>query len=374
MDKITEAAGEKIKIAQVIGNAKTGGVVSCVMNFFRNVDRDRFQFDFYTYGPSPYDAEIKSLGGRVFYFPNVLKFFKSVRFLKKKFIQENYYAVHAHLTTLSFVPLFAAKLARVKFRVCHAHSTGHKSEKVWLVKQTLKHISRLFPTHLAGCSELSNCYLYGKKHGKDAFLLRNAIDLDKFSFNKEHAAAVRERYGLSNSQIVGAVGRFEFQKNYPFLIDAFAMLRFKKPNAKLVLVGGGSEIEKIEEKIAFYKLEEYVKIVPNNNYVQDFFGAFDLFVMPSRFEGLPLVAIEAQAMGVPVLLSSYITEETDITEKCEFMPIDSAGAWADKMSDMLDNAKRYDARQAIEDAGYDIKKETKRLEEFYLSLAKRNWR
>lgn len=374
---------DKLRIAQIIGNAKTGGVISCVMNFFRNIDRDKFAFDFYMYAPSPYDDEIKALGGRIFYFPNVLKFFRSVSALKKFFQAENYYAVHAHLTTLAFVPLFAAKLAGVKYRVCHAHSTGHKSESVWIVKQTLKHFSRIFPTHIAGCSLLSNNYLYGKKYGEKAFLLHNAINTDKFRFDEIKTKRLKAEKNIENKKIIGTVGRFEFQKNLPFLIDAFSMVKLEMPNTHLFLVGGGSEIDKIEGKIAEYKLENDVDVVPNNNRVEDYYALFDIFVLPSRFEGLPLVAVEAQAMGIPCLLSDEITREADISGKCRFISIDTPGKWADEIIKALNETQNENLLSAdasdelknkIEKSGYDIKSETKRLEKFYLSLEDINYK
>lgn len=359
---------KKIKIAQVVGNAKAGGVISCVLNFYRNIDRNLFQFDFYTYGPSSHDQEIIELGGRVFYIPDVLSFFKSVSAMKSHFKKESYYAVHAHLTSLSFVPLLAAKRVGIKNRICHAHSTSHKSEKVWLVKNTLKHFSKLYPTHLAGCSKLSNRWLYGKKKGEDAFLLRNAIDLDRFHPDEERKARMKAELGLEGKSVVGCICRFEFQKNMPFLIDAFASLSLENEDAHLVLVGGGSEEEEILKKIEHYGIAERVHILKESHQVENYFAVFDLFVLPSRFEGLPLVAVEAQAMGIPCLLSDLITDEVNVTGKCEFLSIDSFGAWAEKMNELLISAKSYDALDKIVEAGYDIKCESKRLEQFYLSL------
>ncbi|HOB63692.1 MAG TPA: glycosyltransferase [Clostridia bacterium] len=362
----------KIKIAQVVGNAKTGGVISCVINFYRNIDRDKFVFHFYTYGESPYDGEIRRLGGEVFYIPSVLNFPKSVSQMVKYFKNGGYAAVHAHLTTLSVVPLFAARLAGVKTRICHAHSTSHKTEKVRIVKNALRPFSRLFPTHIAGCSRYSCEWLYGKRKGKQAFLLRNAIDLSRFCPDAENSQRLKAEYGLSGRKVIGCVGRFVFQKNIPFLVEVFAMLGLADKNAVLVLVGDGKERPLIEERIRRFNLEGGVIILPEIPDVEKYYALFDLFALPSRFEGLPLVAVEAQAMGIPCLLSDEITPEVNITGQCEFLPIDSPGEWADKMGEILGAAQKYDLRDRISDAGYDIKKEAKRLEEFYLSTGERN--
>lgn len=360
-------ATEKLKIAQIIGNAKSGGVISCVLNFFRNIDRNKFQFDFYTYGESPFDEEIRQLGGRIFIIPNVLGFFKSVKAMKTYFAKENYYAVHAHLTSLSFVPLCAAKRAKIKYRICHAHSTSHRSEKVWLVKNTLKHLSRLYPTHLAGCSRYACCWLYGKRKGREAFVLKNAIDLSRFKRDDGKSAKLKEEYGLAGKKVIGNIGRFEFQKNQLFLLDAFAMLALERDDVDLALVGGGKLQSDIESRISELKLENRVHVYTEKKQVEDYFALFDLFALPSRFEGLGMVAVEAQAMGIPCLLSSEITQEVDVTKTCRFLPIEKSGEWADTIEEML-RCPHYDEMAKVIAGGYDIKEEAKVLEEFYFKL------
>lgn len=356
-----------IKIAQVVGNAKTGGVISCVLNFYRNIDNKRFVFHFFTYGESPYDNDIRALGGEVFYIPSVLNIAASLPKLVKLFKAGEYDAVHAHLTTLSVVPLLAARLAGIKNRICHAHSTSHKTEKVRLVKNALRPFSTMFATHLAGCSLYSIRWLYGRRKAETAFFLRNAINLDRFAADAQKSDRLKAEYGLTGRNVIGFVGRFVFQKNVPFLIEAFAMLALADKNAVLVLVGDGKDRPVIEELIKRYKLEGSVIILPETSRVEDYYALFDLFVLPSRFEGLPLVAVEAQAMGIPCLLSQEITPETDITGNCEFLPIDSPGVWADKMGKALGKKIDYSAKAAVVLAGYDIKQESKRLEQYYMT-------
>lgn len=357
----------KIRIAQVVGNAKTGGVISCVLNYYRNINRQKFVFDFFTYGESPFDDEIRALGGQVYYIPNVINFPKAIPAMVKLFKNGGYGIVHAHLTTLSAVPLFAAKLAGIKRRICHAHSTSHKSEKTRFVKNFLRCFSRVFTTDIAGCSRYSSVWLYGKRRGKEAFLLRNAIDLDRFNKDDARSERLRAEYGLTGRKVLGFVGRFVFQKNVPFLVEAFAMLSLADKDAFLVLVGDGKERRQIEELIKKYDIQSSVLILSETKNVENYYALFDLFVLPSRFEGLPLVAVEAQAMGIPCLLSDEITKEVDLSGKCQFLPIEHQGEWADKMMEMLDNAEKYDGTSAVAEAGYDIKKESKRLEEFYMT-------
>lgn len=367
MRKILETQ-KAIKIAQVIGNAQSGGVVSCILNFYRNIDRKKFQFDFFTYGASPYDEEILALGGRIFYISKITNFVKFYAQLKKHFIEENYFAVHAHLTSLSFLPLLAAKNAKIEHRICHAHSTTHKKEKVWLLKAVLKHFSTFFATDIAGCSMYSCAWLYGKSNIDKVFLLHNAIDLQRFSFLEQKDRALAMHYGWEDKKIIGAIGRLVFQKNFSFLIDAFAILSKNVDDAILVIVGSGKEKGKLLRQIDKLNLQDKVHILPEIKEVTNYYKIFDLLAMPSRFEGLPLVAVEAQAVGIPCLLSTNITSEVNISGKCEFLPIDKAEIWAEKMQDMLINAKRYDATRQIKESGYELKAESEKLSRFYLGL------
>ncbi len=360
---------DKIKIAQVIGNARYGGVINCVLNFYRNIDRDKFVFHFYTFGPSPYDEDIERLGGKVIYVPNVLSVFKSVKDLKKHFAEENYYAVHSHMTTLNVVPLYAARRARVGRRISHAHSTTHKSEKVYIVKTVLKHFSKLFPTHLAGCSRKACVWLYGKRRGQEAFVLKNAIDTNRFApITEEKAAKLKSECGIAGKKVIGSVGRFEYQKNQAFLVDAYARLAERRDDVVLVFAGGGRLRNELEAQIENLGLRDKVIIFDYQKQAEDYFGLFDLFVLPSRYEGLPLVAIEAQSMGLPCLLSDKITAETDVTGKVKFLPVDDEKLWADEMENMLDNCIRYDASESVAEHGYDITAEAKVLENYYLGL------
>lgn len=359
---------QKLKIAQVVGNAKSGGVISYVLSFYRCIDRDKFQFDFFTYGESPFDDEIRALGGRVFYIPNVLSFFKSVKAMKNFFSKEDYFAVHAHITTLSFVPLLAAKRAGVKRRICHSHTTAHPSEKVWIVKTVLKHISKLYPTTLAGCSRYACRWLYGKRKGDEAMVIKNAVDLDKFCRDDIKSAALKREYGLEERKIIGHIGRFEVQKNHKFLVEAFAMLALDREDVDLVLVGGGSLVDDVREQIKTLRIENRVHIFTDKRDVEEYFALFDLFVLPSLFEGLGRVAIEAQAMGIPCLLSSNIPDEADVSGHCKFLPVASPGVWADAMNEALDTQAKFDGKELVAQHGFDIIQEAITLAEFYEGL------
>ncbi|MBO4540195.1 MAG: glycosyltransferase [Clostridia bacterium] len=357
---------EKIKIAQIIGNSSCGGVISCLMNYYRHIDREVVRFDFYTYGPSSYDEEIKALGGEVHYFPTVFNFGPSVAELTKQL--KGYDAVHVHMTTLSFVGLMAAKNAGVPVRICHSHSTTDTKDGLKLVvKDVLRYPTRFFATHEMGCSERSNRWLFGK--GNDAKLLHNAIDLERFSPCKNRAA-LRKKYGLENNFVYGFIGRFETQKNVPFLIKAFAVVAQRRPDSKLVLVGDGSQKQKVLSLIKENGLDEKVLILPDCSQVEKYYALFDLFVLPSIFEGLPLVAVEAQAMKLPCLLSDHITAETAVGGVCKFSSIDKPERWAEAMLQAA-SLHGVECHRAMRENGYDIRTEAPKLLEWYKEIIKK---
>lgn len=362
-------SNKKIIVAQIIGTSSSGGVPSFVMNYFRNIDRNKINFIFYTYGPSPLDDEIISLGGKIVFMPDVRNFFKCVTFLKNSFLEKKVEIVHSHMTTLSVTPLFAAKLAHIAYRICHAHSTTHKMEKTYLIKSFLKPFATIFSTHLAGCSHLSMLWLYGKKQGSMATLIPNAIDLSKFSPNQGQRNELLSSMGLKDNFVIGNIGRFEYQKNHSFLVDAFEKTLLLIPNAILILVGKGKKEKTLKDTILKKNLSDKVLFLPEIIDVNKYYSLFDVFWLPSLYEGLPLVAIEAQAMDIPCILSSKITKETDISCKSIFLDINDPSLWARATYELMLNApKSQDNYNLLKCKGYDIADAAKTLLDYYTSL------
>ncbi len=341
-----------LKIAQVIGSA-SGGVMSCIMNYYRNIDRTKVQFDFFTYEDSVYDEEIKKLGGNVYHFPNIFKP-QAVKVLKNYFQTNNYDIVHSHLTSRSVFVLKAAKQANISVRICHAHSTTHFSEGIaYGAKSFLRLFSKKYATHLAGCSQLSIDWLFGKN--SNAFLMKNAIDLERFHPQEKKNDVVT----------VGFVGRFVFQKNLVFLIKVFQQMLKINPNIQLMLVGDGKYKKRLQKMSK--KMQGKVIFVSEQQDIENYYPQFDLFVLTSKFEGMPLVAVEAQACGVPCLLSDKISKEADVGN-AKFLPLGNAKIWAKVGTEMLENNKKVEVQLAQH--GYDITAEAPKLLQYYQSIAK----
>ena len=364
---------EPIRIAQIIGKWLGGGVESVVMNYYRHIDRTKIQFDFICDEDStniPYD-EIKKLGGKIILVPPYQKVFEYQKDLIKIFKDNNYKIVHSHLNTLSVFPLRAAKKAGVPVRIAHSHSTTNKKEwKKNLVKQVLRPFSKVYATNYMCCSELAGRWLFGnKEYDKgNVYLLNNAIDLDKFKYDEKIRKEKRKELNIKDDTLViGHIGRFVEQKNHKFLIDIFNEVHKQNNNSLLILVGQGPLMEEIKEKVKKLGLEDCVKFLGQRNDVNELYQVFDVFCLPSLYEGLPVVGIEAQATGLLCVLSDDMTKETKVLNETEFLSLkQSADIWAkiilNKQLILLDKNNTAKKKIAV---GYDINNESFKLEKIY---------
>lgn len=366
---------EPIRVAQIMGKWIGGGVESVVMNYYRHIDRTKIQFDFICDEDStniPYE-EIEKLGGRVILIPPYQKLFKYHNKLKKILKDGNYKIVHSHINTLSIFSLFAAKCAGVPVRIAHSHSTTNKKEKKKnLLKQALRPFSKEFATDYMCCSELAGRWLFGnKEYDKgNVYLLNNAIDLGKFKYDEKIRSEKRKKLNISNDTLViGHVGRFVEQKNHRFLIDIFNEIHKQNSNSILLLAGQGPLMEEIKSKVESLGLEKFVIFLGQIDDADKLYQAIDIFVLPSLYEGLPVVGVEAQATGLLCELSSNMTKETKILDTTRFISLDkSAKEWASIILDDYSKFKRYDTTADITKSNFNIKKETIKLENKYYKL------
>lgn len=368
---------EPIRVAQIVGKWLGGGVEAVVMNYYRHIDHQKIQFDFICDNDStniPYQ-EIEKLGGKVILIPPYQKVFKYQKELQKVLRDGNYKIVHSHINTLSVFPLYAAKKAGVPIRIAHSHSTTNKAEwKKNLMKQILRPLSKRYATDYFCCSELAGRWLFGDKvynQGK-VYLLNNAIDLDKFSFSEKIRKEKRQELGLSDKNIViGHIGRFVAQKNHTFLIDIFNEIHKKNENAILLLAGQGPLQEETKEKVKSLELNDYVRFLGQRNDANELYQAFDVFLLPSLYEGLPVVGVEAQAAGLLCVLSDDMTKETKVLDSTVFMSLNnSAEEWADIILKLIKGYIRNDTKKEITENNFNIKEEGIKLEKKYIKLYK----
>lgn len=357
---------EPIRVAQIMGKMLYGGTESVVMNYYRHIDRTKVQFDFIADSdsvmPIPRKDEIESLGGRIFIVPPYQKLHEYIPALVKLFKDQNYQIVHAHLNTINVFPMYAAKKAGVPVRISHSHSTAGKGEiKKNIFKYMLRPFAKTYPTHYAACSRLAGEWLFGKKameQGK-VTIFNNAIELDKFRFDEQVRKEVREELGIDeNKFVIGHVGRFCYQKNQDFLIDVFKEVYKQNPNAMLLMVGEGEDLERIKERV---KNLGGVQILGNRNDVARLYQAIDVFVFPSRYEGLGLAAVEAQISGLKVVASSMVPSEVKINDNVDFIDLNKdLGEW---VTAVIKENMRCDNRCSSED--YDIIQQALKLQNYY---------
>ena len=359
-----------IRVLQIMGIVESGGVEAVIMNYYRHIDKSKVQFDFVMHKGSntKYIAEVKSMGAKVYEvtpYRNPIKFICEV----KKIIKDgNYKIVHSNMNALSVFPLFAAYIAGVPVRILHNHSTDTKAEPLrTFVKHLLRPFARFFANQYWACSRLAGEWMYGKKAVDEGrvTIINNAIDLQKFSFDEDKRKKLRDELGLQDCFVIGHVGRFMKQKNHDFLVDIFAEISKKQENARLALIGDGPLKQDIEDKVKSLGLDKKVIFTGVRSDVADLYNVMDVFVLPSFYEGLPVVGVEVQANGLPFLCSSNVTKEILISDRIGLLDLEQgSNAWADKIIEFV-GKERKAASVSINQSGFDIEVEAKKLEKKY---------
>ena len=276
------------------------------------------------------------------------------------------------VNALNVFSMFAGKMAGVPVRIAENLSSAHPGEKKTIVKNILKPFSKIFPTDLAACSKSCGEWLYGKKDiesGK-VRIFNNAISLKKYTYDKELRENVRNSLGLSDENFVlGHIGRYQYQKNHNFLIDIFDEVYKRDKNSRLLLVGYGDLKEEIFNKINSLGVKDAVIDMGATENIAGLYNAMDVFVLPSFYEGLPVVGIEAQATGLPCVFSTEVTKETGVIPDTKFVELsENKGKWADEILKIRDNYKRANTENYIIDAGFDIETEGRKLQDYYFDL------
>lgn len=347
------------------------------MNYYRNIDKDKIQFHFLCDEDStniPYE-EIEKMGGKVIIIPPYQRLFEYQKELYRIFKENNYKIVHSHISTLSVFPLRIAKKAGVSIRIAHSHSTSNKKEwKRNLIKNILRPFSKVYANQFFACSELSGRWLFGEKAFKNnkIKIINNAIDLEKFKFNKEIRNKIREKLNiLEDTVLIGHIGRFVTQKNHEFLIEVFNDIYKGRKNSKLILIGQGNLKKKIVKKVEELGLKDNVIFTGQINNVSDYYNAMDIFILPSLYEGLPVVGIEAQANGLLCEFSTDMTKETKVLNTTRFISLkETPENWAKIILEDYKNFKRKDSFDEMTENNFNIIKEAKKLEEYYIEKRK----
>jgi len=317
------------RIIQVIGSVEKAGVESIVCNYYKHIDRNKFQFDFVVHDDSTFELseEILKLGCKVYSVPHYRKLFSYIKTLTRIFKEGKYNIVHSHMSTISVFSLYAARKAKVPVRIAHSHGAGGQNKDEFLkniLRRLLCLFSKIYPTHLFACSEYAGRWMFGNKAFEKGLItiIHNAIDHNKFLYNDEVRKKVRANLGLADNFVVGHVGRFMPQKNHGFLIDIFCELHKIEKDSVLLLVGDGKTRAYFEEKVKKLNLQDCVFFLGGRSDVNELYQAMDVFLLPSLYEGLPVVLVETQFAGLPAIISDDVNEEAKFSDKVDFLSLD----------------------------------------------------
>lgn len=369
---------EPIRILHVLGKLNRGGAETLIMNWCRNVDRSKIQFDFiiHTTEKCSYTDEILKLGGKVYSISayNGANHFRYCRDWSRFFENHpEYRIVHGHVRSTASIYLWIAK-KNGRIAISHSHAVSSGSGFVGFIKNCMQYPIRYIADYMWACSDQAGRYLFGGKitKNKNYKVVKNAINANSFEFNETDRCNVRRELHLGDCLVLGHVGRFTPEKNHRFLIQVFNDYHKKNSNSTLLLIGVGPLEDEIQRQIEQYGLMDSVRFLGERSDVNRILQAMDIFLFPSRHEGLGIAAIEAQASGLPVLASEYIPNEVQVTDLLCVIPTnqkDSVKLWSSKIMD-LDRVekKREKTSNKIKKAGYDILTETKKLEEDYIHM------
>lgn len=346
------------------------GTETFMMNVLRNIDKQKFHIDFLLFSDSvsDYSKEAEQLGAKIYRLPARNSFFNYYRSLEE-FFKENakrYEAIHfCGGNVSSIAPIYYAYKYKVPVRIVHSHNSDSKG----LINKILHMVNRsfipLFGTCNLACSTLAAKYFFGKR---DCTIIKNGVDTRVYRFNDEIRKHFREIYDISPStHVLGHIGRFDEVKNHMLLVDIFIEYRKKHSDAKLLLVGTGILEDQVKRKVNDLEIVDDVLFLGVRNDIPDILCAVDCFVMPSLFEGLPFVLVEAQTSGLPCVVADTINRDSKLTPYLAFRSLnDDLGLWVDDIENLIGANRREDGFKYVEQRGFDVLSTVQYLEGLYV--------
>jgi len=363
-----------VRILHVLGGLNRGGAETMVMNIYRSIDHNKFQFDFIIHNNTEkdYQDEIEMLGGRIYVFP-AFKGYNFIMYRNKwdRFLDEHpeYSIVHSHVRSYASIFFPIVKRHGLK-NIIHSHSTSNGFGIKSLIKKILQKPLVKQADYLFACSNVSGEWLFGKRAVKknNYFLVKNSIDVNKYRFNTGIRNKYREELCIENKVVFGHVGRLTEPKNHIYLLKVFKEILERSPDSVLVIVGDGELKNKIIDEIKKLKLQDYVYMLGTRNDIANILQCIDVFLFPSLWEGLPITVLEAQAAGLPCIISDTITDEVKLLSNIVCLPIkNSVDLWATSALNEVD--KRYpQGADAVIEGGFDVGETAKWLMDFYRGL------
>jgi glycosyltransferase EpsF len=364
---------KKIRVLHIVGAMNRAGTETMLMNIFRNIDRSKIHFDFLSFSSEPahYDEEINRLGGLVIRISKTQSILGLVKTIRK---YGPYDVVHSHTLFHCGIANLAAKIAGVKIRIAHAHTTLDRNDTLLRLFYifSMRALTKLTSTHYLACSKQAGEYLFGSatEENQKYMYFPNLIDYSQFESRKvDEVASFKKKLGLDDKKVIGHIGRFIEAKNHQFLLKVLKLTIKKDDTYRLLLVGDGDLRESIHESAKKEGLLEFVQFVGIRDDIATMLQSMDVFVFPSIYEGLGLVLLEAQASGLPCIVSEAIQPEADL-QLGLFTKLslkDAPDLWAEKVIDITNRNQMETPmiRSTFENSGYSLSKGISKLVEIY---------
>jgi len=364
------------RIAVIMGKMHSGGKKNLVMEYYRHIDRSKFQFDFICDMDSNSipKEEIEALGGRWYEiapYQNILKNMSQMKSICKK---NHYQIMHGYNGTMNVFAMLIGKVCGIPIRINESISMGHKADRKTVIKNLLKPFTRLGSTHYMANGEVCGRWQFGDKAfdaGK-VTVFKTVIDTKAHNFDRKLRERTRAEYGIDDNIVIGHIGRLTEQKNTLFLIDIFNEIVKMEPKARLLLIGDGNLREQMLARINEYGIADKVVYLGRREDIHQFYNAMDCFLLPSLYEGLPVVGVEAEACGLPMFFSTEIPEESSACRDLGyFIGLDKdATEWAMEVLGVTreNMGMRRGHVEEVRNAGFDSEAEGQRLGEYYGGL------
>lgn len=359
---------KKILVVITTGFVPYGGLTTVMMNYYRAMDKEGLQIDFASTNEPPAELleELHKHGSRYFRLGERKK--DMIRYLSRlsHVLKDNRYdVIHVNGNSATMaLELMLAKQTGIPVRIAHGHTSQGKHI---FVHRSLQRIFQKSYTHGIAVSDKAGEWLFG--NGKYQ-VLNNAIFADRYQYDADIRKKYRQKLGLDNKFVVGHVGKLYEVKNHTFLIDVFYELQKKQKNAYLLLVGGGKLRQELEKKCRELGIREHVAFLGMRNDIPQLLQAMDVFVFPSLYEGMPNAVLEAQASGLPLLISDVITKSVKCTERTYYKSLsDGTSGWAKEILKLskMDYDRKTDTAAQIREKGFDVEECAVKLREIYLN-------
>lgn len=368
-----------VRVLHILDSMGIGGIQSFILNLYRSIDRSEMQFDFLLHREfrNENEAEIRKLGGKIYFIPTRREGInKNKRALKAFFLEhQEYSAVHFHISSLTYIePLKAATHAKIPVRIIHSNSSsqGPKNNKLHRILHEInKYRIQKYATNFFACSDKAAKWFYGgTKLLEKSVFIPNGIQCDAYIFDSDVRDKFKKEFGLEDKLVIGHVGRFHYAKNHEFLIEIFKSYTRVRNNAVLVLAGDGESKPKIEQMVDAYGLSEKVIFLGNRNDIKNLLQMFDIFLLPSRYEGFPVTLVEAQAASLPAVVSDTVTHTADITGRISFCSLnDTPEIWASSIDNLICGSRNPEDNLKVRKAGYDMSDIVNKLSTLYNNVA-----